>query len=183
MARFSLHAVAPDRPGIVAAVTQALADLGCNLEDSRMARLHGNFSIVLVLEAPGVTNGTAVEEVLAPLLEPLALQLFVRPLAEEPAVPGPPGERVLVVAKGADHTGTIARLARAVVAAGGNVVDLVGHVAPEDLEAPSHLQVTVDLPPGATSGLRAALDVLAAELHLRCEVRALGHDGAALHGG
>lgn len=182
MARFSLHAVAPDRPGLVAAVTQALADTGCNLEDSRMARLHGNFSIVLVLEAPGVTNGTAIEEVLSPLVEPLALQLFVRPLAEEPAGAATPGTRVVVEAEGADHPGTIARLARAVAAVGGSVVDLVGHVAPEDLATPSRLLVTVELPPGAAAGLRATLDRLAAELQLRCRVRVLSSDEAPLPG-
>src|ERR1700678_122211 len=102
MARFTLHAVAPNRPGIVAAVSQSLADLGCNLEDSRMSLLHGQFSIVLVLEAPGTSSGTVIEEALSPLLEALALQLFVRPIPEEVGDLDL-GNLVFVSVQGADH--------------------------------------------------------------------------------
>lgn len=169
MARFALHAIAPDRPGIVAAVAEALAAIGCNLEESRMWRLRGQFSIVLVLEAPGVANGTAIEEVLAPLLETFAMQLFVCPVpADDEAAPG---NLVEVRVDGADHPGTIARIAHALAAADANIVHLVGQVTPEDVEAPSRLELTAALPPDAVAGLRASLDVLAAELAMRCTLR------------
>jgi len=37
--RLALSAIGADRPGIVAAVTGALVDSGCNLEDTTMAIL------------------------------------------------------------------------------------------------------------------------------------------------
>jgi glycine cleavage system transcriptional repressor len=170
MARFTLHAVAPNRSGIVAAVTQSLAEIGCNLEDSRMCLLHGQFSIVLVLDAPSTSSGTAIEMALAPHLEELALQLFVRPIAEE-VDEIDLHSLVSISVQGADHPGTVARIAHAITTAGGNIVDLVGHVAPEDVEAPSHLELTAELEHDAVPGLQMALDALVVELGMRCEVR------------
>lgn len=171
MARFALHAIAADRPGIVAAVTQALAEIGCNLEESRMWTQHGQFSIVLVLVAPGVPNGMAIEEALAPLLEPFALQLFVRPVFET-RDGHEKGSPVTIAVVGADHPGTIARIARVIAAAGGNIVDLVGRVSDDELETPSRLELTALVPPPAVADLQAAL---AAELGMRCTL----HDGDA----
>lgn len=165
MARFTLHGVAPHASGLVAAVTQSLADLGCNLEDSRMSLVHGQLSMLLVLEAPGIANGTAIEEVLAPHLEAFALQLFVRPIPD--AAGGPDlGHLVAVTVHGADHPGTVARVARALVAAGGEIVDLVGHVTPGPAEVPSRLELTVALAPTAVTALRAGLEDLARELDM-----------------
>lgn len=166
MARFALHAIASDRPGIVAAVADALAALGCNLEESRMWRLRGQFSVVLVLEAPGIANGTAIEEALAPLLETSGMQLFVRPVP-----PGDvdriAGDLVEIRVDGLDHPGTVARVAHAVAECGGDIVRLVGHVAPEDPETPSRLELTVALPPGSVDALRRAFDALATDLDMR----------------
>jgi glycine cleavage system transcriptional repressor len=173
MARFTLHAVAPDRPGIVAAVTQSLVDIGCNFEDSRMSLLHGQFSIVLVLDAPGTSSGTMIEEALAPLLEQLALQLFVRPIPDG-ADDIDLGNLVFISVHGADQPGTVARIARAIAGAGGNIVDLVGHVVLAGAETPSHLELTAGLASDAVPGLRVTLEALAVELGMRCDVR----DGA-----
>ena len=55
---FAVTAVGADRPGIVAAVTGAFVDHGCNLEDSSMTILRGQFAMMLVVDAPaGVGAG------------------------------------------------------------------------------------------------------------------------------
>ena len=41
---FAITVVGHDRPGIIAEVTGALADLGGNLEDSSMTLLRGHFA-------------------------------------------------------------------------------------------------------------------------------------------
>ena len=48
MTHFAVTAVGADRPGIVAAVTGAFAEHGCNLEDSSMTILRGQFAMMLV---------------------------------------------------------------------------------------------------------------------------------------
>ncbi|MBI5345287.1 MAG: ACT domain-containing protein, partial [Deltaproteobacteria bacterium] len=56
MKRYALTAVGRDRPGIVAAVTKALYDHACNIEDSTMTRLEDEFAIILIMSAPGDIN-------------------------------------------------------------------------------------------------------------------------------
>ncbi|MHB8330407.1 MAG: ACT domain-containing protein, partial [Acidimicrobiales bacterium] len=88
MPRFSLSAVGADRPGIVAAVSGVLVDLGCNLEDSTMTILQGHFAVLLVVSAaPGVAPG-ALEAALAPVAAAFDHVVALRPLGEldeEPA--------------------------------------------------------------------------------------------------
>lgn len=172
MARFSLHAVGPDRPGIVAEVTEALAALGCNLEDSRMTMLRGQFAIVLVLEAPGVDSGMAIEEALMPAIEALGLQLLVCPVPDAPE-DSSAGLVVDISFRGADQAGTVARVARAVSNLGANILDLVGHVGDKSAEAPSLLELTVALPDAdALEGLRSALSDLSGQFGSRLEISA-----------
>lgn len=47
-----LTAVGRDRPGLVAGVTDALLASGCNVEDSSMTRLRGDFAMILLVKHP-----------------------------------------------------------------------------------------------------------------------------------
>ena len=47
-----MTAVGADRPGIVAALTGALLEIGGNLEDMRAALLRGSFATVLAVALP-----------------------------------------------------------------------------------------------------------------------------------
>jgi len=53
--------IGPDRPGIVKEVSRIAAELGCNIEDSRMAVLGGDFALMMLLSA----EGRAAEEAAA----------------------------------------------------------------------------------------------------------------------
>lgn len=171
MGRFFLHAVGRDRPGIVASIARALADLGCNLEDSRMTLLQGEFAVMLVLESPETADGTVIEHQLAPVAEQLDLLIAVRPL---PPVIEPPvetaGSAFAVSVHGGDHPGIVARICEEVAACGGNVVDLASRVA--EGPTPAYVLVlTVTLPAAADEGaLRARLDAAASDLAVRCVV-------------
>jgi predicted amino acid-binding ACT domain protein len=111
-----------------------------------------------------------IEEALAPLLEDYALQLFVRSLGEQVDCEDP-GDLVSVVVDGADHPGTVARIARAIAECGGTIVDLVGHVILEGGTTPSQLRLTASVERAAAPALRRRLDGLAEELGMRCEFR------------
>jgi glycine cleavage system transcriptional repressor len=65
MTTYAVTAVGPDAPGEIAALAEALADLGANLEDASMTRLRGHFAMTLVaaVDAPLAD----VERVLAPV--------------------------------------------------------------------------------------------------------------------
>ena len=69
-----------DRPGIVADVTGALADLHGNLEDSTMTLLRGHFAMVLLVHTGAGAEG--VEAALRPLCAGGALVINARVLDE-----------------------------------------------------------------------------------------------------
>jgi glycine cleavage system transcriptional repressor len=171
MARFFLHAVGRDRPGIVARVAGALAELGCNLEDSRMTLLQGHFAVMLVLEAPATANGTILEHELAPIAEDLDLQISVRPLPmAPPAAEESAGVTLAVSVHGGDHPGIVARICREVASCGGNVIDLASHVD-EGANAAYVLVLSVTVPDESLAEeLRRRLATAASDLAVRCVV-------------
>lgn len=134
MPPFFLHAHGTDRTGIVAALSGALARIGCNLEDSRMTLLRGQFAIMVVLDAPGVDNGWLIEHALEPVAAELGLVVTVRALGSHDtlpqddaaldAEPAPDPALLSVSVHGADHPGIVSRVAAEIAAKGCNIVDL-----------------------------------------------------------
>ena len=155
MALFAVLAVGADRPGIVAAVTGALAEAGANLDDTSMTILHGHFAMALVVGGP---EGLDVAAALAPVAERLDLTVDVRPIAEG-TPPSPPGDRWSLAVYGADRPGLVAAVTAVVAEAGGNVVDLTTRVVGGPVRPVYAMQAQIALP-GA-----AAADVLAERLH------------------
>ena len=80
MEHVALTAVGADQPGIVAALTGVLVDLGCNLEDSTMSILRGQFAVLLVIVVPEDPGAQAIEAALAPVADRLGLTIVARPL-------------------------------------------------------------------------------------------------------
>jgi len=166
MPRFCLSAVGADRPGIVAAVSGVLVDLGCNLEDSTMTILQGYFAILLVVSGGDSVDVGALETSLAPVAERFDLQLSVRPLEVAPGT-GPDVGTVpwTISVHGADRTGIVHGVTAALEQVGGNVVDLATHlVGPAD-EPVYVMTLRVSLPAGpdpegAAQQVRAAADAL-----------------------
>lgn len=147
MARFSLHAVGKDRPGIIAGVANALAAMGANLEDSRMTILRGQFAVMLVLDAPGISDGGLIEGALEPVAEELNLFIAVRPLPDEVGAPDT-GERFSVLVDGADRPGIVAGIAEAILSVGGNVAELSSRLLEYEGHSGYVLRLIVSLPDG-----------------------------------
>src|SRR5690348_4323154 len=81
MPLFSLSAVGVDRPGIVAGLSGALRDIGCNLEDSSMTILHGHFAVLLVVTTPEDVGVETLEKSVEPVIERFGLTVVVRHLS------------------------------------------------------------------------------------------------------
>lgn len=150
MARFSLSALGADRPGIVAAVSGALVELGCNLEDSTMTILRGHFAILLVVAAPdGVTEGD-LERALSAVAEQFDLTVAVRAIAEaaSDSTADAATESWTIAVHGADRPGIVHAVTSALAEAGGNVVDLSTHLVGGP-ESPVYVMtLRAALPPG-----------------------------------
>jgi len=72
-----ITAVGHDRPGIVNDLTKHILECGCNVADSRMSILGGEFALILLLS--GTWNAIAkIEEVLPKLGDSLGLNITVK---------------------------------------------------------------------------------------------------------
>ena len=160
MHELAITVIGPDRPGIVADVAEALADLGANLSDSTMTRLRGHFAMTLICTGP---DAAAVEKALAPLSGVLSTVRVVQPEAD----PAGAGEPYLVSVHGADRLGIVAAVTRVVAAAGGNITDLTTR-----LVGPLYVLVAeVEMPTGAADELATRLAVAADELGVDVTLR------------
>ena len=161
----AVSAIGADRPGIVAAVTGALAEVGGNLEDTSMTILRGHFAMTLVVACDRTAED--VEQALAPAAAELGLLVSVREVPAG-AETGAPGAHHLLTLHGADRPWIVARVSGLVAAAGGNVTDLVTRLA-----GPLYvLTMELDLPVGVDAeALSAQLAGLARDLGVEASLR------------
>ena len=166
MARFSLQALGRDRPGIVAAVSDALALMGWNLEDSSMSILSGQFAIVLILDARDIADGRVIEAALASVVEDLDLFIAVRPVAEDPQA-FEAESMVRIEVHGSDHPGIVAAVAAEIAAVHADICELVSRVVGGEYL----MRLRVALPRGVNAAvLRATLDRRADALGVTCDL-------------
>lgn len=163
-----LHAVTVlghDRPGIIAATTAALADLGLNIEDSTMTLLRGHFAMMLLCR--GGVERAAVEAALAPLTAQGDLDVAVRPVTDQPEHAAPGSSWVLTV-HGGDRAGIVSAIVGVVASHGGNITDLTTRLAGE-----LYLLVAeLDLPAGAdATAVEAAIKSAAEEVGVTATLR------------
>jgi glycine cleavage system transcriptional repressor len=147
-----------DRPGIVADVTRALADLHGNLEDSTMTLLRGHFVMVLLVHTGA--GAAAVEAALRPLCAGGSLVINARVL-DDPAVSEVCGPSYVLRVHGADRPGIVATITAVVARHGANIVDLGTRL----VDGLYVLTAEMELPKDASAvGLKAELQGAAEEL-------------------
>jgi len=122
---YMLTLVGADRPGITAAVTQALFDHGMNLGEASMLRLGGNFTMMLMVS--GAVSAAAVEQALAGVSAEFGLKAHVDPIDGKLHEHIEPNLHIRV--SGADRAGIVARVTGALAEAGLNILDLSSDVA------------------------------------------------------
>lgn len=131
MSQFIVTALGKDRPGIVAGVTEILYRLGCNLEDSAMTRLGGEFAIMLMFAAPPRLGAAALRQKFAPLERRLSLVVHLKRLtAAELRAPGRRGRAYTISLYGADRPGIVFRISDALARLGINITDVHTHRSP-----------------------------------------------------
>ncbi|WP_130472717.1 glycine cleavage system protein R [Candidatus Magnetaquicoccus inordinatus] len=165
-----------DRPGMVARTTQVLYETGCNIADSSMTRLGGEFTVMLILQLPLSLTPAALSERFQQLSTQMELLIQVQPL---------PAQNALIAAQadslqsatlsllGADQPGIVYRVTQFLADQQCNIVDLYTRVLGPtqqpiysmviEVEAPAHIDLQQQLQPGL-SQLEALLHV---EIHLR----------------
>jgi glycine cleavage system transcriptional repressor len=174
MPSYALAAIGRDQPGIVAAVAKVLFEQGCNVEDSSMTLLRGNFSVMLVLAAPDGMSGEALTEALRPACDDLGLLFDVLPVDDVAQTPHP--SHMLTV-YGADRPGILYRMTDALAATGVNITDLNSRLVGE-ASSPVYAVLLELAVPDTTDidGLEAVLRQLASEVGVDLTMRPLDDD-------
>jgi glycine cleavage system transcriptional repressor len=161
MSQLAVTVIGPDRPGIIADVTEALAQTGVNLEDSTMTLLRGHFAMMIVCSGPL----DEVREVLEPLRGELVIT--VRQVGPEQAH-APIGPPYILSVHGADRPGIVSAVTRMVASVGGTVTDLTTRL----VGSLYVLTAEVEIPPSADlEMLQRALEITAEELGVGVTLR------------
>ena len=176
-----LSALGPDRPGLVAEVTEYLTERGVNVEDSRMAVLGAEFGILVLVSGTPAQVATVVKDVDA-LTAKSGLGVMVRgtksPEEHRRAAVIP----CVVTAEAIDQEGIVRTVARALHRAGVNIVSLETstYQAPDTGSPLFRLEARIDVP--QTTGVRSvrkAMDEVAESENLDIDVRTLVGKGGA----
>src|SRR5207249_3801701 len=119
MSHYAVVAIGADRPGIVAALTGSLYELGGNLEDVASSILRGHFAMMLVVDAP--VPSAELERELTTAAAPLEVSVTVRDV--ESGAPRRAGATHTLVAYAADRPGIVSGLTGLLADRGVNVTD------------------------------------------------------------
>jgi len=143
----AIAALADDRVGLVEGFTATLADSGCNIENSRMTVLGGQFAII-ALVAGNWNQVAKLETQLDDLARRLQLAIHVRRCDERAVTAGSVPYRIEVVS--IDQPGILHNLARFLSKRRINIEDMKtgSYAAPHTGTQMVAVELTVGVPPG-----------------------------------
>ena len=150
-----LTMIGKDKPGMVAAVTQALVDEGVSLGETSMIRLGGNFTVMMMVS--GAESEDSLRDSLRPVLEAQGMCLHVDPIEahlHEHLVPN-----IQVTVSGADRVGIVAQVTGALAEAGFNILDLESDVAGSS-DAPVYILQIAGVSDQPVENIDSALDAV-----------------------
>jgi glycine cleavage system transcriptional repressor len=155
-----LIAHGPDRGGLVADLTAYVAARDGNVEDSRMAVLGGQFSIMMLVSGSATTIA-GLQAGAGEIERRCGLHLTLIPTAAPSAAPG--ARRLTVTVEAVDREGIVHVVAGCLRDQGGNIVDLdaKAYRAPVSGSPLFRLAISVDVPHDAVQATREALAALA----------------------
>lgn len=160
----------PDRPGLVAAITGCLFDIGANLGDTSFSMLGSGAEFTSVCEVPDDVSPEDMRRDLAALEQLAKAEITVRAF-ELDAAHGPTGRIThRVVVSGGDRPGLIARLSEVFGQFNANIVRMDSQRIPEEGLYATRFSVAI------FDRAEACLNTIAntaGELHLSCHIEAV----------
>jgi glycine cleavage system transcriptional repressor len=165
---FALSAIGRDRPGIVAAISGALLELGGNIDDSQMSILHGHFAVMLIVSVPDDVARDQLEERVAAVAEELELEGYA--VSELTGLSPSPAPTHVLTVYGADHPGIVHAVAQALAEREANISDLKTRRTGEGADAVYVMVMEVSVsgdPADLTRALAEVAERSAVEVSLR----------------
>ena len=145
---FAISAMGKDRPGIVAGVSEALFDLGTNIEDSSMTILRGEFAMILIISTEKGIKASDFETRLKELTNKMGLFISVKELGENEVHLKKPysGIPYIISVIGTDKPGIVYRIAEIIASKGINITDLNTKVISGEKMPVYTMIIEVDIP-------------------------------------
>lgn len=167
--------VGPDKRGIVDKITEVMVEHRANIEESRMARLGGEFAVIMLVSLAD-DKRPALETGLDKLCEAEGLTVLIRPtsLERDAVFAGYVPYEISVF--GADHEGIVHKVAHYLASERINVETMDTHVSQAPITGTPlfSMRATVQSPPPPTltlQQLRGKLADLGDDLGVDIEVR------------
>ena len=113
-----------DRPGILAAIAQALYRRDCNIENVSQTILQTEFSGIFIAEIPSDNTPLQLQAQLREELTELDLQIGVKPLHASPTAAVQPAEPFVITTRGPDRKGLVAGITAVIAAHNVNITNL-----------------------------------------------------------
>jgi glycine cleavage system regulatory protein len=172
----AIVALDKDRPGILAAVTQVLLELDCNIENMTAISMRGHFAfLACVAVPPGLDNFEADLRARLPTVQLTAADVSVWKLVPTLAKP-PQGDVIWARLRGRDQQGIVNALSALLARLDANILYAGATVAHERSSDPSYdVAMRAALSKGATvADVQDRLAALADDLNLEysCELEA-----------
>jgi len=125
---FVLNVIAPDRPGIVAAVSKAVNAFDGNVDSCSQTVLAGYFTLIMVLSFPQPVEPEQLNDAITGLaVDPSELGIHIcRYTDQSPGAKWMEGENFVITVSGADRDGIVLRFADYLADKGININDLYG---------------------------------------------------------
>lgn len=150
---FMLTVVGKDQPGIVAGLSDALYRAGANLGEASMARLGGNFTIMLMAETE--VDEAALRRQMEPFARAMQLHVHIDRIEGRLHQHVEPNVRIAV--HGADRPGIVAQVTSVLTAAGLNILDLDSDVG-GTADKPIYIMVIDGHAPGGAPAVARVLE-------------------------
>ena len=124
MSKTVVFVLGPDRPGIIAAVSQVLFEQGCNLEDVNQTSLQSQFVGIFLASLVGPAREAALLRALRERLDPLGLFVHVRAVDPAGVRTAAASEPYVITTIGPDRPGLVAGITGLLAHYGANITNL-----------------------------------------------------------
>jgi len=125
MNKVILSVLGHDRPGIVAAVANALFEQNCNIENVSQTILQTEFAGSFIVTLPPELPLVGLREMLSRTLAQMEMHVHIKPLADKAAALASEAcEPFVITTKGPDRKGLVAGISAIIASYGVNITNL-----------------------------------------------------------
>lgn len=162
-----------DRVGIVAKLTDTLYSLGCNLLDSSMTLLRGEFALILMVRLPANVSVPSLQQALLPVQEEMGFTLHVRELSDDELQEyHDAGTPYMISVYGADKPGIVSGITKIIADTNANITDVQTKYSDSGEKQTFVMMLEVTTPDNVTAeNLRAALAATGRKLDVEVTVQ------------